>query len=51
MREILATQLKNAMKDGDKRRLSTIRLIQAAIKTATSPIAAPARTPSTTRRS
>lgn len=32
MREILATQLKNAMKDGDKRRLSTIRLIQAAIK-------------------
>ncbi|MGB6116627.1 MAG: GatB/YqeY domain-containing protein [Mesorhizobium sp.] len=32
MREILAEQLKVAMKSGDKPRLSTIRLIQAAIK-------------------
>lgn len=32
MREILSAQMKNAMKDGDKRRLSTIRLVQAAIK-------------------
>ena len=32
MREILAAQLKDAMKSGDKRRISTIRLIQAAIK-------------------
>lgn len=32
MREILAAQLKDAMKGGDKRRISTIRLIQAAIK-------------------
>jgi len=32
MREILATQLKDALKSGDKRRVSTIRLIQAAIK-------------------
>ena len=32
MREILAAQLKDALKSGDKRRISTIRLIQAAIK-------------------
>ncbi len=32
MREKLAAELKDAMKAGDKRRLSTIRLIQAAIK-------------------
>jgi uncharacterized protein YqeY len=32
MREKLAAEMKNAMKSGDKRRLSTIRLIQAAIK-------------------
>ncbi|MCR5855498.1 GatB/YqeY domain-containing protein [Mesorhizobium sp. J428] len=32
MREILAAQLKDAMRGGDKRRISTIRLIQAAIK-------------------
>jgi uncharacterized protein YqeY len=32
MREILAAQLKDALKGGDKRRVSTIRLIQAAIK-------------------
>ncbi|MFH1796941.1 MAG: GatB/YqeY domain-containing protein [Pseudomonadota bacterium] len=32
MREILVAQLKDAMKGGDKRRISTIRLIQAAIK-------------------
>lgn len=32
MRELLATQLKDALKAGDKRRISTIRLIQAAIK-------------------
>jgi len=32
MREIFSAQLKDAMKGGDKRRISTIRLIQAAIK-------------------
>lgn len=32
MREIFSAQLKDAMKGGDKRRVSTIRLIQAAIK-------------------
>ena len=32
MRDIFATQIKDAMKAGDKRRISTIRLIQAAIK-------------------
>ncbi len=32
MREKLAAELKDAMKAGDKRRLSTIRLMQAAIK-------------------
>ena len=32
MREILAAQLKDALRSGDKRRISTIRLIQAAIK-------------------
>jgi uncharacterized protein len=32
MREVFAAQLKDAMKGGDKRRISTIRLIQAAIK-------------------
>jgi uncharacterized protein YqeY len=32
MREKLAADLKDAMKAGDKRRLSTIRLVQAAIK-------------------
>lgn len=32
MREILVAKLKDALKAGDKRRISTIRLIQAAIK-------------------
>ena len=32
MREIFSAQLKDAMRGGDKRRISTIRLIQAAIK-------------------
>lgn len=32
MREIFSAQLKDALKAGDKRRISTIRLIQAAIK-------------------
>jgi len=32
MREKLAAELKNALKSGDKRRVSTIRLVQAAIK-------------------
>jgi uncharacterized protein YqeY len=32
MREIFIAQLKDALKGGDKRRVSTIRLIQAAIK-------------------
>jgi uncharacterized protein YqeY len=32
MREIFSAQLKDALKAGDKRRVSTIRLIQAAIK-------------------
>ena len=31
MREILAAQLKDALRSGDKRRISTIRLIQAAV--------------------
>ena len=32
MREIIATALKNALKAQDKRRVSTLRLIQAAIQ-------------------